>query len=41
MGDWHTFAEIYNGPAQDAPAGVVHDYDFRIAQEFDRLEAGA
>lgn len=37
--DWYTFAERYNGPGQDAPPGVIHDYDFRIAQEFDRLQA--
>jgi len=36
--DWYTFAEIYNGPGQDASPGVIHDYDFRIAQEFDRLQ---
>lgn len=39
--DWHLCAELYNGSAQDAPPGVIHDYDFRIAQEFDRLESGA
>ena len=36
--DWHTFAEIYNGPGQDSSPGVIHDHDFRIAQEFDRLQ---
>lgn len=37
--DWHTAAEIYNGAGQDSPPGVVNDYDYRIAKEYQRLLA--
>jgi hypothetical protein len=29
--NWHVFAEIFNGPGQDSPAGTAQDYDTRIA----------
>jgi len=38
--DWHAFAEIYNGAGQDAPPGVVDDYDYRIGEAYKRLKGG-